>query len=430
VIAEVQARPRVLVLSDQWSALPPIAEDHITVTSYGSSATLPRPEELAAADMAVIIAPLGNGDRAFELVGTVKLALEQGATVVFAYSTRLQSADPIFLAELGDNFLVAGQLSGHLRGVATDPPAHAAFRDYLTLHGQTDLKFTKVPEEAEVLAHAVTTMTPCQTAPTAIVVPIGRGYLYFVPWHVASDIGVTLERLVAAVSAHLESQGASEPSFFDELRLPGEEQLLEQITQTEERLSALRDRLHELTRHKRLLGHLQDQALEAVVIEELNVVFNGSGWRAIDIEERYGEDFRLEDEAGNEVALGESKADARGVQATHVSKLNDHRAERVDAGDDVEHLPGLLVVNVFRNDDALRRRRDERLDPKVVRSARRANVLVLRTWDLYALVARRLVGTDESGELIGAMTDGGWLEVTEQGPTLHTGERAPTRTSP
>jgi hypothetical protein len=49
------------------------------------------------------------------------------------------------------------------------------------------------------------------------------------------------------------------------------------------------------------------------------------------------------------------------------------------------------------------------------------NVLVLRTWDLYQLVVRRLADHDDGAEILGALlSGGGWLEVEETGLTTHT----------
>ncbi|MDP8929567.1 MAG: hypothetical protein M3O70_13600 [Actinomycetota bacterium] len=97
----------------------------------------------------------------------------------------------------------------------------------------------------------------------------------------------------------------------------------------------------------------------------------------------------------------------------HVNQINSHRSELFDAAAD--ELPGLLIVNTFRNDEVLERRRREPVNERVVRQARRMNVLVLRSWDLYRLVARRLGGEDDTETVIAALAGGGgWVEVTDE----------------
>jgi hypothetical protein len=424
VQAEVQAEEQVrdvMVIGDSFTSAN-LLTNEVIVHTYGKDDGVPTPDELANVDVAIVHGPLTNEHRALELAGAISLALERGATIVFGYAPpQLTEVDQKVLIHFVGSFQPVPFQS--LRPAARSPMPHPAFREYVTLHGQTQLGFRDLPDGAEPLAHALETSEPCVTLPCAFAYSVAAGLVYVVGCHTAGTERQMTLRLVEAVTAHAEGSLARTPAFFDEIRLPGEPDLIDQIAATEVELADLRNRKDDLTRHKTLVGHLRDQALEAVVIDELNVVLDGSGWRAEDIEERYGEDFRLMND-GLEAAIGESKAAAGSVTAMHVAKVNGHRAERVDAGEDVENLPGLLVVNVFRNDDALGRRRDDRVDSKVVRSARRSNVLVLRTWDLYELVARRLSGGDDSAELIRAITDGGgWLEVTPEGPTLHGAEQ-------
>lgn len=122
---------------------------------------------------------------------------------------------------------------------------------------------------------------------------------------------------------------------------------------------------------------------------------------------------------GSRAALGESKAAGGGVTLTHVNQFNSHRTEIFDAAPD--ELPGLLVVNQFRNDDNMGRR-ELAVDQRVIRHAVRMNVLILRTLDLYTLVARRLAGADDSRELQLALeSGGGWLEATVDRLEHHSG---------
>jgi hypothetical protein len=64
---------------------------------------------------------------------------------------------------------------------------------------------------------------------------------------------------------------------------------------------------------------------------------------------------------------------------------------------------------------SIARRRAERVHRNTIRYARQLNVLILRSWDLYSLVARRLAGNDDAEELAKCLVaGGGWLEVTDQ----------------
>src|SRR5206468_3529171 len=88
---------------------------------------------------------------------------------------------------------------------------------------------------------------------------------------------------------------------------------------------------------------------------------------------------------------------------------------REDLGHDTADLPGLLVVNVFRNDDDLVRKLGERVHPDIVETLRRQNVTLLRTADLYYLLAHQLRHGSAGTILIDALANGGgWLEVTNE----------------
>lgn len=78
------------------------------------------------------------------------------------------------------------------------------------------------------------------------------------------------------------------------------------------------------------------------------------------------------------------------------------------------------MVNVFRNDDDLVRKIGERVHPKIVEALRRQNVTLLRTADLYFLLAHRLREGTAVAVLIDALAKGGgWLEVTDEEIHLH-----------
>jgi hypothetical protein len=402
-----------MVITDDtgWVA---VRSDQVQLEHVG---VLP-PDEFVAADFALFIGPMSNPQRGLELAGALKLALERGATLVFLYRGTFEAPDHSFIGEFVQ--LASRPITGSVvRAAATDPAPHPAFRTYITMHGQTDLQFYNLPEGTEVLAHAPIPSPPPtrQVEPTAVRIGIAAGSLYILPYQPSSSPSVMLERLVQAVIDHREGRLVAVPPFFEELRVPGEEKVVAGIVAARDELDRLEGQRAALTKHKHLVGHFSGEQLEDLVVEEMNLVLSGSGVQARDVEERYVEDFELVDVAGIRKALAESKGVGGGLALGHVDQVNNHRSEFNASADE---LPGLLVVNAFRNDDTLGRRQ-ESVHERIVRHARRMNVLVLRTWDLYELVVRRLAGHDDSAQILGALLGGGgWLEVEETGLTTHT----------
>jgi hypothetical protein len=406
--------PQVLVFTDVWPQVQ-IHSERMELRRVAGG--VPSPVELAAADVVLVIGPLQNAQYGLELAGAMKLALDRGATLVFIYNARFQDFDQRFLSELVQ--FSARQISGSVAAVATRSALHPAFREYLTVHGQTDLQFYNLPEGVEALAHAVVSIQPYEAEPTAIRIGLARGSLYILPYQPSANFWVFLERLVDAVLEHREGIHLALPPFFEELRVPGEEKVVHGIAVAQAELERLEGQRAGLTRHKHLVGYFSSEQLERLVIEELNLVLSGTGVQARDVEERYVEDFEMMDESSARKALGESKAAGGGVALGHVDQVNSHRSELFNATAD--ELPGLLVVNTFRNDDVADRRR-ESVNERVVRHARRMNVLILRSWDLYQLVVRRLAGQDDGASVLNALIGGGgWLEVEEAELTAHTG---------
>ncbi|MDP8929566.1 MAG: hypothetical protein M3O70_13595 [Actinomycetota bacterium] len=169
------------------------------------------------------------------------------------------------MSEFGQ--IAAQQVTGSVRAAASEPPPHPAFREFMTLHGHTDQRFTVLPESVEVLAHAVVAESPYDAAPTAIRIEIADGSLYILPHHTAGNIQVLLERLTEAVLEHREGALAALPPFFDELLLPGEENVVREIEGTQAALERLEGERAALTRQKLLVGHSSGGQLERLVIE-------------------------------------------------------------------------------------------------------------------------------------------------------------------
>jgi hypothetical protein len=128
------------------------------------------------------------------------------------------------------------------------------------------------------------------------------------------------------------------------------------------------------------------------VIDALNVVLEGSGYRAEDRPDVGREDLWIVGPRGDE-ALAEVKAMARGVPRGAISQVDVHRSDLEMA---IDEMPGLLIANPFRGDDGLERRSGAP-HQDVMRQLGQQNVLLLRTADLYGLVSKRRAGTRRHG---------------------------------
>src|SRR4051794_22618313 len=91
-----ESQKEVLLISDALG-IGSLSYPDFLLTAVDES-VIPSADELAGVEAAVILGPCTNGDRAMELGGAVKLALERGATVAFLYNARLAQADGRFLA--------------------------------------------------------------------------------------------------------------------------------------------------------------------------------------------------------------------------------------------------------------------------------------------------------------------------------------------
>lgn len=231
------------------------------------------------------------------------------------------------------------------------------------------------------------------------------------------------EALVSAVLAHQDEEPTELPEFLEELQLPTEAKLQAELAEVEARLEEFRGRRAGLMRHKHLLTSISNSAFERLSIDELNLVLEGSGLEARDTIEQFIEDFEI---VGEDVRIvAEAKAVGRNVGYANIDQLHHHRAAVVNSDDESEpgppptDIPGLLVANTFRNDQTLDRRRHEAIHSDTIRYARQMNVLILRSWDLYSLVARRLGGVDDAQSIAQSLqAGGGWLRVDAEGLEL------------
>jgi hypothetical protein len=158
------------------------------------------------------------------------------------------------------------------------------------------------------------------------------------------------------------------------------------------------------------MGTLHDAALEALVIDSVNRVLDRTDYSPEDREDTGGEDFWIVGPQG-EVAIAEVKGISGDVRRRDVNQVDNHRSE---LGRSDDELPGLLVINTYRGDDDLERKR-QAPHPSVLRLLRSQNVLLLRGADLYELVSRAINGEHVGDRLVEALSaGGGWLEATPE----------------
>jgi hypothetical protein len=368
-------------------------------------------DELERFETVILVGPLADAVLARQLAGVAQIAATKGTVVVYLVGAGASDTD----GEVMDLLFGARRTS---RGGRSNVRARvAAFADYFTVFGTTGAVLSDAEVEETVTVLGEVEFADRENLPAAVWVRTENGATCYLPF--SADLG-DLTPVIAAVLDALKTYKTSRPDEFPEylagLELPGEAKLRESIAATQDRLAALEDEAAALDGWKRLVGELSGSDFEQLVIGALNFVLEGSGCRAEDRHETHSEDFWLIRD-GTDFALCEAKGTGSHVRRENVHQVDGHR-ERVGKG--FNEIPGLLIVNVRRSHGLDQKRQPPSRD--VQSYAARVNVVVMRAWDLYGLVERRLQG-DNAGRdaLIDALdSGGGWLEVGQQ-VALHTG---------
>lgn len=218
---------------------------------------------------------------------------------------------------------------------------------------------------------------------------------------------MSLKELINSIDEHRFKSSAAIPGFLEELRLPGEAELLSKIGTLSHEVEALEVEAQELANFRMIVGPYEGETLELLIIQILNRIFDRTEVIAEDRAESFHEDFWITN-GTDDLAICEAKGIGTNVRREHINQVDDHRS-RLEL--EPEALPGLLVVNIFRGSDDLVRRQTP-LSPEVIRHAVRQNVLVLRTWDLYKMLGRSWSHDSTGAEFLSRLTEGGgWLEV-------------------
>jgi hypothetical protein len=373
------------------------------------SAGVPALDRLADYDDVAVLGALSDADQAQELAGGLRLAVEQGVRAVVLFPVAVENADRRFLTTLDPTLSEIDRFPEARQGSAS----HPAFYNYFGSYGRLLSSFPSPPPNA-------TTLGIAEGSSVALRVPIGQGVIYVLPFHVASleaSYNPLLRSVLAAITGFESGRGeATLPQFVDDMRLPGEAEVLRKIEELRNETEHAEEQAAALREFRQMIGKASGDSLERLVLDALNQVMRGTDWVAEDRPDTKAEDFWIVEEDQDRV-LAEVKGIGGSVNRQAVNQVDNHRAEH---GLGVEDIPGLLVVNTFRNSDDEAQRRTP-VSPDVIRHAVRLNVLVMRTLDLYYLLHQALDGKEVGEVLVDALkAAGGWLEVTESCHDLKT----------
>lgn len=407
------SRLNVLVVS-YW--VPPfLLSGHDLNSITVPRAEAPTLEQMTSADLVLILGHLTEGPLVHPLIGASKLALRKGARIVFALPGDIDRFDAEFLTSVIPS--VRPDQVTSLCHIADTPSPHPALAEYLTIHGQTRAVLRELPEDAVPLA--AVSPNDSETYAAAADIPVGSGRVLVLPFHLVSEPEYLVADLIRSVRHYLESGPGDSQDIFSSEVVPGEHEANEDVATLRASLAVSLGNRADLRAHRDLIGFSTGDHFVDVAIRELNFVAAKGSPRAIQIEEEFREDFRLESPSGEISAIAEAKGVNRGVSLDDVNQVNSHRTETFDMA--VDELPGILVVNQFRRSEQIDQRRLE-VNARVARQAVRMNVLVLRSWDLFELVRLRLSGADpvDWGDLISR--GGGWLSVSDGVISLERGD--------
>lgn len=380
------------------------------VTHWDAASGVPDPERLVGVDYAVAVGPFQHGPLASELGGMLRLLAESGSCAVFLYPGRFEGAN----VTLFEKIMPGSKGYGIGRNLSPVSAVNPAFSKYLTAYGRAHCWFTP-SAQTDALG-----TTPDERI-AAIAEPAGSGAVYVLPYFVGSfsaSYNGVIGSLLRAIDAHRTGSDDVLPEYVKDIRLPGEDALTEKIAHLQTQVGEATAQAARLRGFRHLIGTASGSTLEKLIIEALNLVLEGTDLSAEDRKDTGAEDFWLVGPDGDR-ALAEAKGVSGHVKRQNVNQVDNHREEH---GLKPEDMPGLLIVNVFRNTDGEEAtQRSLPVSTDVIANARRNNVLILRTLDLFRLLQRRLAGNSVSKEFENAIdAGGGWLEAKGEDIQLHT----------
>jgi hypothetical protein len=303
----------LLLLSDHYQHFAPskagLPEDTQAVSP--SHQAVPDAEAIGAFQTVVVLSTLYSESHSRQLAGALSVALDEHAiTIVLAYSGKLSQADTIVLTELAFSPNTAHSSTAQVESVSR------AFARYLQLYGHSQIAFNLPEDDGMPLA-----LLDGGTA--AFTLSRGRGVVYVVPYQVADfakSHDPLVRELLHAVENHRSGVGEAVPAFLSNLRLPREDEALDELRKLDERRRELVARKDHLAHFRHLVGRFSGDAFEDLVIEALNIVLNGSAYRAEDRDDVGREDFWIVGPDGDHT-LAEAKGIGSHVRRQYVSKV-------------------------------------------------------------------------------------------------------------
>jgi hypothetical protein len=373
---------------------------------------IPEPARLAGLDNVVAVGPFPSNPQASELGGALRLFADSGTTVAFLYPGNVEGPDKV----LFDQLLPDNPGLGHFAPPAPAPALEPVFNEYLTAYGRSGTYLASLTETTAPLGGA-----PDRVA--AFVQIDDHGSIYVLPYFVGdftASYNAVIGSVLRAIAGHGSGSDDALPQYVEGLLLPGEEEVLKRVATLQTKTEEAEVEAARLRNFRHLLGNASGSVLEALIIEALNLVLEDTDLTAEDREDVGAEDFWLVDRDGD-IALAEAKGIGGHVRRQNVNQVDDHR-DQYDLKP--EEMPGLLVINVFRNTDgADAEQRSLPVSPDVVAHARRNNVLILRTRDLFFLLHQRLGGASVGQVLVGCLKSG--AAGLKQAPTASSYTRSP-----
>lgn len=382
---------------------------------FAASATgVPPLGRLAASEVVMVLGALPSPDLGLEMGGVSASLLERGKLVVVAYNVWLDGSQARMVHRAADVRTMQSVQSGEQLRTAV-----AAFEEYFRVYGISAIGIGSERDDVVIEPlgwPSFEMMSETVPGPAAARFSVGRGALYVVPFHVAAlrashDAVVTT--LLDAVENHEAVSGGVDliPAYLEDMRLPGENDRLEEIARLTTELAEATSEANRLRSFRSMIGGASGAGLERLVIDALNEILAASDYEAIDLPDTGAEDFWIVGPEGD-FALVEVKGINTSVRRTHVNQVDDHRSR---LGRDDGQPPGLLVVNTYRKADELGPKQED-VHPEIRAHAVRQNVLVLTGLDLYELLGLALAGEDAAGFLTeGLSAGGGWLKVRASG---------------
>lgn len=364
---------------------------------------------LAETEVFMVVTPIENDAEVRQLGGLLSDQVHKGKLVVFAFDRTLDGPEGAFLDRLG----FFGSRSRYATNTAVTP-VFEPFGEFARLYGSSHEGFGKTLSAARV-----SLARDAMRTDSSFVEPSGAGNVAVIQFQSAlfdQALPKFVEHLFNALDKVVVAAN-SPPEYLGDLRLYGEESLLEKIRETEALLGELEKEALELRRFRQLLGNMHGDEYVDLVVEAMNLILSTTDCDAVKDDEKFAEDFWIR-RGDTNVCIGEAKGVNTGAKREHANQVDGHR-EKHEL--DSEEMPGVAVINTFRKDGDLERKERQDPAPDVIRAMRNQRVLLVRGIDLYRLLSASLAGTFSGHDFLELLLgDGGWIDTNSLPPEIRT----------